>query len=141
MNDLMITVACYEDRRLAEHHAELLRNRGLTCDLKETYITDSLADLVGEETEYMLKVPESEATSAFEWLAALEHTALYEPAGEGDSLLLIGAVLAMVGILTSFGRLDGINEDFLLLPYALALVGGCLFLRGLMVNRMEESHE
>lgn len=139
MNDTLITVASYDDLALANHHAELLRNRGLACEVTDSQVADLLANLSEAPDEFVLRVPEAQAVAAFEWLEALEQTPLYEPSAEGDTLLLIGAVLAMVGILVSFGRFEGISTDFLLFPYALALFGGCLFLRGLMLNRAQEA--
>jgi hypothetical protein len=138
MTNTLITIASYEDRRLADHHAELLRNRGLTCHVNEAQIAEILSGMDDEDGAYQLQVSEAEAYEAFEWLDALEQTPLYEPGGEGDILLLIGGVLAMIGILISFGRFEDLNSDFLLLPYVVVLIGGCLFLRGLMANRQAD---
>ena len=52
--------------------------------------------------------------------------------------MLIGAVIAMVGILTSFGSFGKVPAEFILFPYSLIAIGSYAFLRGLMLSQWEE---
>lgn len=141
MNSPLIPIAAYEDARLADRHAELLRTRGFTCELTGREVPTELGIETFVVAEIDLMVPEEQAEAAVAWLDALERTPLNQYAGNGDTLTLIGAFLAMVGLLVSFGDLPGIAPQARFLPYAIILIGGCLFLQGLMINRGDFEEE
>ncbi len=139
MDDQFITIAKYEDPRLASLHAIYLKEHDVDCQLHRIEYPNSinLGSLMVAEID--LKVPSPQADLAFDLIDRWEERDFeVEVSGEGDMYTLIGAFLAMVGLITSFGKIPGVDGQIRFLPYALVILGACLFLAGMMVNQDEK---
>ena len=133
----LITLAEYEDPIRAQRHAEFLQRKGLVCEVhmpsySEQYAAHDYLD--GEEV--MLMVPEDQAEAAWEWIEALEKTPLSYPAGPAETYMLVGAILALVGMLVLLAGNSGLDASLRFIPMSLTAIGAALFARGMWYGRV-----
>ncbi|MEO1449788.1 MAG: hypothetical protein AAFV07_09660 [Bacteroidota bacterium] len=132
----LITLTEYEDAIRAQRHAEFLQRKGIACEVRTASVYDQYVAEAFMETEVWLMVPEDQAEAAWEWIEALEKTPLSYPAGPADSYMLIGAIMALVGMLVLLGDGAQVAPALRFIPLSLTAIGGAIFARGVWYGRV-----
>ncbi|GAB4419224.1 MAG: hypothetical protein OHK0039_31430 [Bacteroidia bacterium] len=132
-----IILAHYQDPRLADAHADLLRQHQISCHLDIVDHVDSLTNTGGWQAgDVLLRVDPDDAEEALNLLDATGyHTGASDTISTAQSYMMIGVIMTIVGLLTSFGEFHGFDHTFVLFPFGLAILGGCLFFKGYLLHR------
>jgi len=133
MGSHMVAIARYSDVDLAHHHFKMLERRGFMAELREPSVDDLIQGM--DEDGLLLLVVEEQVEAAEKFLDAVETLPMAEPSSERDTLILVGAVLGMIGLLLGFGPFEVMEQDAAFFPYFLSLLGGTLFMGGLIAER------
>lgn len=139
MKDPMVVLAVYNQMKNANRHATLLKAEGVRCFIELVENTDEVS-LFGESLiEIRLLVHEDDYERANIILEMDDRTLETGNHSErpGEESMLIGGVVGMSGILASLANLDGLPDNMLLIPFAVAAIGGVLFWKGIMEAREE----
>ncbi|WNJ17461.1 hypothetical protein [Pontibacter sp. G13] len=137
MHEQFRVVAEYEEKTLAESHAKLLKRHNISSEVEELDIFDADEEKGWKDGDVLLKVNPDQFNQAFSLLQKMDDRRAESVAGIGDVYMLVGAIMAMVGMLTSMGNFSGASADLILFPYTLAALGGCIFLKGMIYGRDE----
>ncbi|MEZ4774151.1 MAG: hypothetical protein R3D00_13290 [Bacteroidia bacterium] len=139
MKDPMVILAVYNQMKNANRHAILLKAEGVRCaiDFAEDPNEVSLFRESIGEIQLLVHTDDYERANII-----LEMDDRTLEAGEheerpGEESMLVGGVVGMAGILTSLANFDGLPENMILFPFAVAAIGGILFWKGIMEAREE----
>lgn len=134
MSDQLTILAHYEDAQLAARHADHLQEAGIPCVIETVHHGDFYAlDTPVQVGDTLLKVPPEQAAHAHDLLDALDFAGT--PPNDGQTYMFAGALMALVGLLTSFGQSPPGGGAIRLLPYGLVILGLALFARGWLSSR------
>jgi hypothetical protein len=140
MKPSFISVARYEDFAQALQMADSLRAHGIECSLKPAQAdTSTTADEACGAIQLWVW-PEQKA-KAEDILHQATHRLCGRDQRRGEHCTWAGALTAMAGILTSWAELPMESGEAMFFPYAMAALGGTLFLKGLMTSREAEDQQ
>lgn len=135
----VVFLAEYDSYDEAQACTEFLQDEGIDSrmdynssqNLFEVYVS---ADQKGW-AEYLLDENEVIVESDYQ----VEDTDIeVEPLDKAHHFILVGSVIAMVGIITSLGSFESVPKEFILFPYSLVAIGSYAFLRGILMAREDE---
>lgn len=126
----------YDDAVLAQRHADFLQRKGIDCDVRMPSLADQFVANEFYEGDVWLMVAEEQAEAAIEWLEAIEQTPLAYPAGPSETYMLVGGLIAFVGMLVMLGNSAFMMEpEVRFIPWTLTAIGSAIFARGIWYGR------
>lgn len=139
MEDNMVPLAFYVNIPDANRHADLLKAEGIRCKIEvNPHSGDGLYR--DREGDIVLLVHEYDFDRADLILEMDDRTFDDSERREkpGEKNMLAGGVISLTGMLAALGNLDGLPDNMMLIPYAVAAIGGVIFFRGMLESRSEE---
>ncbi|MDX2248480.1 MAG: hypothetical protein SF052_16975 [Bacteroidia bacterium] len=139
MKEQMVLLAVYNQIESANRHTALLKAEGIRCviDFSDSVFDESSLDERPGVVQLLVHREDFERADLI--LEMEDRTYKYKEGAErpGEGNMLAGGIISMSGILASLGNLDGLPDNMIWFPFAVAAIGGGLFFKGILEAKEE----